>query len=138
MTELNQQEISDLYLELGVAHLCTVRPDGRPHVAPVSYLVENGKAFVMAPANAVKFRNVRQNPKVALSIATERRPHQYEVLEGEGRLTEDNLPQVLERICFRTYGPEREPAVAREVLAAGGVLVLEIQVNKVLSFKADE
>ena len=138
MTELSQQEISDLFSELGVAHLCTVRPDGRPHVAPVSYIVENGKAFVMAPANTVKFRNVRHNPKVSLSIATEQRPHQYVVLEGDGRLTEDNLPQVLDRLCVRTYGPERGRAIAHEVLAAGGVLVLEIKVNKILSFKADE
>ena len=36
MSEMSQQEISD-YLERGahVAHVATVRPDGRPHVTPV-------------------------------------------------------------------------------------------------------
>ena len=138
MAELSQQEISDLFSELRVAHLCTVRPDGRPHVTPVGYIVEGDKAFVMAPANAVKFRNVRKNPKVALSVATEERPARYVVLEGDGRVTDDNWGQVLERISIRNYGPEQGRAIAREWLAVGGVLVLEIQVNKVLTWKSDE
>ena len=137
MAEMSQQEITDFFSEIGVANLCTVRPDGRPHVAPVGYIVEDGIAFVMAPANTVKFRNLRQNPKVALSIATVQPPNRYVVLEGEGRATEDNLAQVLERICLRYY-PEQGSALASEWLAAGGLLVLEIKVNKILSWKAEE
>ena len=138
MTELSQQEISDLLSEPYLAHLGTVRPDGRPHVAPVGYIEENGKAFVIASADAVKFRNVRHNPKVSLSIVTAQRPYQHVVLEGEGRVTDNDLDQVLERICVRYSGPERGPVQAREVLAAGEMRVLEVQVHRVLSWKADE
>ena len=54
--------------------------------------------------------------------------------KGKARLTEENLPQLLERIAVRNYGPERGRAIAGQWIAAGGVLALEIQVNKVLSF----
>ena len=140
MADMTQQEMSEFLAENHVAHLATVRSDGRPHVTPISYIsevAENGKAFVMAPANVVKFRNVRHNPKVSLSIANDQRPFDYVILEGEGRLTEDNLAQVLERMCLR-YFPEKGPAYPRELLAAGGLLVLEIKVNKILSRKTED
>ena len=137
MADLSQKEISDLLAEPHLCHLATVRPDGRPHVTPIWYMEENGKAFVIAGANAVKFRNVRQNPKVSLSIATDQRPYKYVVLEGEGRLTQDNLNQVTERLCVRYDGPERGRAYARELTAAGGLRVLEVQVRRVLSWTRD-
>ena len=137
MADLSQKEISDLLAEPHLCHLATVRPDGRPHVTPIWYMEENGIAFVMAGANSVKFRNVRQNPKVSLSIATDRRPYKYVVLEGEGRVTEDNLNQVTERLCVRYDGPERGRAYARELIAAGGLRVLEVQVQRVLSWTSD-
>ena len=98
---------------------------------------EDGQAFVVAGANAVKFRNVRQNPKVSLSIANDQRPYKYVVLEGEGRLTEDNLNQMIERICVRYDGPKRGRAYASELIAAGGMLLLEVQVQRVLSWKEE-
>ena len=137
MAELSKQEISELFAELSVAHLCTVRPDGRPHVAPVSYMVEGDKAYVATPETTVKLRNLRKNPKVSLSIATEPSPAKYVVLEGDARVTKDSAARVLEHVSIRNYGPEAGPVVAKEWLEAGVVTVIEIQVNKVLSWKSD-
>lgn len=140
MAEMTQQEISDFLAESHVAHIATVRPDGRPHLTPISYIAEledKGKAYVMAPENTVKFRNVRRNPKVSLSVASDQRPFDYVLLEGEGRLTKDNMEDVLERMCLRYY-PERGTAWAQQLLAAGGLIVLEVTVNKVLSRKDDD
>ena len=133
--ELSQQEISD-FIERGahVAHVATVRPDGRPHVAPVSFGSWDGKAYAMIVDGAVKLNNIRHNPKVALSIATDERPYKYVVLEGEGRITEDNREQVLERILIGYVGTERGRALTREVLASLGRLrVLEVPIDKVIS-----
>ena len=138
MAEMSRQEISEFLLEPHVAHLCTVRPDGRPHLAPVFYFEEDGKAFVFTYANAVKLRNVRRNPKVSLSIATDRRPFKYVLLEGESRVTYDNLEAVVERNLIRAFGPELGPDFARQYMAAGGLAVLEIQVQRVISSTIDE
>ena len=138
MTELSQQEISDLLAEPHLCHLATVRPDGRPHVTPIWYMEENGKAFVMANGNAVKFRNLRSNPKVSLSIGTDQRPYKYVVLEGEGRVTEDNLAHVIEGIASRYRGPEMGRAYARDLLAAGEIRILEVQIQRVVSWKSDD
>ena len=48
-----------------MAHLATSRDD-RPHVAPVWYRYEDG--VVELVTTGTKLRNVRENPRVALSI----------------------------------------------------------------------
>ena len=138
MAKLTQQEISDLLAEPYLCHLATVRPDGRPHVTPIWYMEENGKAFIMASPNSVKFRNVRHNAKVSLSIGTEERPYKYVVLEGEGRIIDDNLERVIQGIATRYRGPEVGGAYARDLLAAGGIRVLEVQIQRVLSWKSED
>ncbi len=140
MAEMTPQEISDFLAESHVAHIATVRPDGRPHLTPISYIAEldtQGKAYVMAPENTVKFQNIRRNPRVSLSVANDQRPFDYVLLEGEGRLTQDNMAEVLERLCLRYY-PERGTAFVQKLLDAGGLIVLEVTVNKVLSRKDDD
>ena len=138
MPELSQQEISDFLSEPHLADLATVRPDGRPHVAPVGYIVENGKAFVIARATAVKVRNVRHNPKVSLSIAPEELPYRYVVLEGEALLTDNDVDKWVERLSVRYYGPERGPTFAREQLAVNKYRLLEVQIQRVISYVSDE
>ena len=48
-----------------MAHLATCA-DGRPHVAPVWYVYENG--VVEITTGGRKLENIRSNPRVALSI----------------------------------------------------------------------
>lgn len=48
-----------------MAHLATCR-EGRPHVAPLWYRYEDG--VVELVTTGTKLRNVRENPKVALSV----------------------------------------------------------------------
>ncbi len=119
MAMLSEQEIEAYLAEPHVAHLVTVRPEGRPHMAPVWFLAEGRRALVMAYANAVKLRNIGRNPAVAISIATDQRPYKYVVLEGEGRVTDREPAQVVERICVQYDGPEQGPAYARELLTGG-------------------
>lgn len=138
MARLSQQEITSYLDEAHIAHFITVRSDGRPHVAPVWFLEEDGRAFVMADANAVKVRNIRQDPAVALSFATDQRPLKYVVLNGEAQITSSNIAEMMERICIRYDGPERGPAYARELLAEGRMCLIEIRVTRMTGWKDDE
>ncbi|SFG56380.1 Pyridoxamine 5'-phosphate oxidase [Halopelagius inordinatus] len=55
-----------------MAHLATCR-DGRPHVAPLWYRYEDG--VVELVTTGTKLRNVRENPKVALSVQKDEGGH---------------------------------------------------------------
>ncbi len=137
MAVLSEREIEAYLAEPHVAQLATVRPDGRPHMAPVWFVAEDRRVLVMAHANAVKLRNIRQNPAVALSVATDQRPYKYVVLEGEGRITGRDLLQVVERICVQYDGPVEGPAYAKVLLSEGQMVLLDIRVTRVTGWQHD-
>lgn len=138
MARLSQQEIESYLAEPHVAHLVTVRPDGRPHVVPVWFLWEGSHALIITGGTSVKVRNIRRSPAVSLSIATDRRPLQYVVLEGAGKVTKEDLARVVERICVRYDGPVRGAAYAQELLATGNMVLVDIQVGRVIGWKDEE
>ena len=137
MAKMSQREIETFLADPMVAHLVTVRADGRPHVVPVWFEWEGRRAQVMTDRSSVKARNIRDNPMVALSIAKEQRPYQYVTVEGMARITTDNLAEVVRRICFRYDGPERGPAFAQELLADEHLVLIEISPTRVVSWKDD-
>ena len=137
MAELSQQEINEYLSEPHVANLVTVRPGGRPHVAPVWFLPEEGRVWVIAGETAVKVRNIRRSPDVALSVAADSRPYRYVILEGQATVTESNLEDMVERICVRYDGPVRGAEFARELLSSGGTVLIQVQVNKTISWVDD-
>ena len=137
MAKLNQHEIDRFLAQPRIAHLVTLRPAGTPHVAPVWFLWDRGRAFVMADANAVKVRNIKRNPAVALSIATSERPLSYVVLEGKAEVTSDDMPLVVERMCVLYDGPERGAEFAKELLGEDRMVLLEIAVDWVMSWQDD-
>ena len=138
MADMTQQEIAAYLAEAHVAHLVTLRANGRSHVAPVWFLEENGQAFVMADGNAVKVRNIRRNPAVSLSIATDQRPLKYVVLTGEAQVADSDFAQMVERICVRYDGPVRGVEYAKELLAEDRMALIEIQVTRVTGWKDED
>ena len=61
--------------------LATVRADGRPHVAPVWYAVDDDGSIVFTTGEkTVKGRNLRRTGYAAMSIDDERPPFSFVVL----------------------------------------------------------
>ena len=48
--------------------VASVRPDGRPHLAPVWFAWHADKLYVCTEPGSVKARNISQNPRVALAL----------------------------------------------------------------------
>lgn len=80
------------------AHFAT-SVDDRPHVAPVWYVVHEGDLEVITQGR--KLANVRENPRVALSIEAED-VSWHAVVRGTADLPED--PDRLEAAARRVYG----------------------------------
>ncbi|HVM12215.1 MAG TPA: PPOX class F420-dependent oxidoreductase [Actinomycetota bacterium] len=49
-------------------HLATLMPDGSPHVSPVWVDVDGDEILVNTAAGRLKERNVRRDPRVAISV----------------------------------------------------------------------
>ena len=136
MPRLTSQEIDAYLAGPHVAHFASIREDGSPHVSPVWYQWEDGKVIVVSGDAAVKTRNVRRNPKVALSVATDEWPYQYVILEGDATVRNDNLKDAVRRIFSRYEGEERGEQDAADLAEGDQKLVaIEIDVNRVMSWK---
>ncbi len=137
MATLTTQEIDAFLSQPRTAHLVTLRAAGTPHVAPVWFLWEGARALVMADSGAVKVRNIRLNPAVALSVATPGHPYSYVTIEGTADIAADGLEEMVQRTCVLYEGPERGAEFAKELLGDERLTLIVISVDRVLSWKED-
>ncbi|MFJ8717339.1 PPOX class F420-dependent oxidoreductase [Streptomyces violaceus] len=116
------------------AKLSTVRADGRPHVAPVWFLLDGDEVVFNTGENTVKGRNLARDGRVALCVDDDRPPYSFVVVQGRARLVRD-LDEVRHwatRIGARYMGEER----AEEFGARNGVpgeLLIRVAVDRVLA-----
>jgi len=107
--------------------LATVRADGRPHVAPVCFIIEDdGSVLFNTGEHSVKGANLRRSGRAALCVDDERPPFSYVVVEGRVDLTDD-LEQVraaAARIGRRYMGADRAEEYAERNGIPGVLLAL--------------
>ena len=137
MASLTTPEIDAFLAQPRIAQLVTLRPSGTPHIAPVWFLWQDGRVLVMADGDAVKARNIRSNPAVALCVSTPDRPYSYVTIEGLADLTKDGLDAMTRETCARYEGPERGAEFAAQLLADGGMVLIAITVDRIISWKDD-
>jgi hypothetical protein len=90
----------------------TVRPDGRPHAAPVWGLWSDGELYI--GASGVKGRNMAGNPNVVVHLES---GDEVLIVEGTAERIRALAPAVstrLEQLSLRKYGAWSEPSADGE------------------------
>ncbi len=116
--------------------LATVRADGRPHLAPIWFVLDGDDLVFNTGAATVKGRNLARDGRIALCVDDDRPPFAYVILEGRARLSEEpgELRHWAARIGARYMGEDR----AEEFGARNGVpgeLLVRVRIDKVLAEK---
>jgi PPOX class probable F420-dependent enzyme len=114
--------------------LATVRPDGRPHVAPVWFALDRSRAGPGSPVGdlvvntgdtSVKGRNIRHDPRFALCVDDDRPPFTFVTVEGVATVSED--PDELLHWCGviagRYMGSDQTDAYAARNAVPGELVV---------------
>jgi PPOX class probable F420-dependent enzyme len=83
MASIIPDEFSDLFEKKAFAHLATVMKDGTPQVTPVWVDSDGTYVRVNTAKGRLKDKNMRRNPKVALSIQDPENPYRYITVRGE-------------------------------------------------------
>lgn len=94
-----------------LAHLVTVNQDGSPHVTIVWVGLADGEIVIGKLGVDQKVRNIRRDPRVALSMEADGGQHgmqNYLVVEGTARLQEGGAPALLRQLAQRYIGPGAE------------------------------
>ncbi len=78
----------------------SVRPDGRPHLAPVWFVWHAGRIYIGTDPKSVKSRNIRHNPRVTLALEDGTHPV---ICEGIARPVGRPWPGPLLAAFFKKY-----------------------------------
>ena len=89
-----------------IAHVATVLPDGAPHAVPVWVGTHGERIVFLTGPGTRKARNLRRDPRVALSIAPAENP--FEPVTIRGHVTEwlagDDAWQVIDALAMKYIG----------------------------------
>ncbi len=126
MAEMTSDEYRRFLLDRGrTATLATVRPDGRPHAAPVWFDLDGDTLVFMTGETTVKGKNMRREPRVSLCIDEERPPFHFVLIEGEAALSagDPDLLHWATSIGGRYMGAERAEEFGKRNAVEGELLV---------------
>lgn len=88
----------------------TLNADGSPHVSLAWVGVDGDEIVVGTIPDQVKLRNLRRDPRVAISMVTGQRNDfgldEYVVLHGRTRVTEGGAPELLQGLAHVYLGPD--------------------------------
>jgi PPOX class probable F420-dependent enzyme len=108
------ERLSEGALELlaspAVATVATLNPDGSPHLSVAWVGVEDGEIVFGTLDDQHKLRNLRRDPRVALTIQSDRINswglREYLVIDGSGRVTDGGAAELLQRLAHTYIGPD--------------------------------
>lgn len=85
-------------LDLPVATLATVGPDGRPQLSEVWFLAEGDTVRISLNTSRQKTKNLEHNPACSLLIVDLENPYRYLELRGDARLAPDDDYALADRV----------------------------------------
>jgi PPOX class probable F420-dependent enzyme len=139
MADMTAKETWDFLMEgTRTAHVATVRADGRPHVKPVWFELEGTpeafRVVFTTAAGSVAGRNLRRDPRVAVTADDQVPPYSFVIVDGTAEL-DDDLTELL-TVATRLGGRYMGPARATEFGARNGVpgeLVVRVTPSRVVA-----
>lgn len=117
--------------------LATVRADGRPHVAPIWFVLDGEDLIFNTWHESVKGKNLVRDGRVALTVDEETPPYAFVLVEGTVEIIDDDLAESKKwatRIGGRYMGEERAEEFG-ERNAVPGELLVRIKVDKIVAKK---
>lgn len=101
-----------------IAHLATVLPDGSPHTVPLWVGVRGDRIVILTGPGSRKARNLRRDPRMALSIAPADNPFMPVIVRGrvvewlEGDAAWEIVDELSRKYLGGPYSREQERVVA--------------------------
>jgi len=105
--------------------IATIRPDGRPHVAPIWFALDGEQLLFTTWHTSVKTANLQHNPWVSICVDDESPPFAFVKYDGTAMVSEE--PEALRHwatlIAARYMGEDQAQAYGNRNAVAGELLV---------------
>jgi PPOX class probable F420-dependent enzyme len=134
VSELSAEVISFLSEGTRTGKVGYLAADGRPLVAPIWFVVEDGQVVFNTARDSAKGRALARDPRVVLCVDLERAPYGFVQIQGLATTSEDidDLVSVATRIGGRYMGAERAEEFGKRN-GVPGELVVRIKPTKVIA-----
>lgn len=114
--------------------LATSRADGRPHVAPIWFVLDGDDLVFMTGADTVKGRTLRRDPRAALTVDLEEPPYAFVMVEGSVTISEDLEEMLPLSIAIaRRYVGDAEAEQYGRRNAVPGELLVRLRPDKIVA-----
>src|SRR5580698_6808167 len=135
MASVTDQQIG-VFLSAGTrtGKLAYAGPDGRPLVAPIWFIVEDGVLVFNTGKDTAKGRALARDPRATLCVDLEEPPYGFVQVQGIAELSEDpgELVRTATAIAARYMGAERAEDFGKRN-GVPGELVVRLRATKVVS-----
>lgn len=100
----------DILEKKALAHLATLMPDGRPQVTPVWCDFDGTHVRINSAKGRRKDRNIRQDPRVSLSMCDPDDAYRYLEVRGTVvEITEEGADQHIDQLANKYLGVDEYP-----------------------------
>ncbi len=114
--------------------LATVRPDGRPHLAPIWFVVDGDDIVFNTWHTSVKAKNIALEERASMVVDLEQPPYAFVIVEGTVTIS-DNLDEVVAvatQIGSRYMGPDRAEEFGKRN-GVEGELVMRLHIDRIVA-----
>jgi PPOX class probable F420-dependent enzyme len=118
MTTMLDPDVRHVLDGTPIAHLASVLPDGAPHAVPVWIGTHGDHVVVLTGPGSRKARNLRRDPRIALSLTPAGSPFQPVVIRGrvvewiEGDAAWEIVDRIAQKYIGGPYSRDEERVVA--------------------------
>jgi PPOX class probable F420-dependent enzyme len=132
--ELSAEVISFLSEGTRTGKVGFLAADGRPLVAPIWFVVEDGQVVFNTARDSAKGKALARDPRVVMCVDLERPPYGFVQIQGLATTSEDidELVSTATRIGGRYMGAERADEFGKRN-GVPGELVVRIKPTKVIA-----
>lgn len=135
MREMSREEALEFLSEgTRTGKVATVRKDGRPHVVPIWFIVDDDDVVFTTWHRSVKAINLARDSWAALVVDLEEPPYAHVTVEGRVSISEDldELEQYATRIGGRYMGEDRAEEFGTRN-AVPGEVVVRLHIDKLVA-----
>src|SRR3954447_6933502 len=100
----------DILSKQTFAHLATLMPDGSPQVTPVWVDFEDDKVLINTAEGRTKPRNMRNDPRVALSATDPDNPYEAVIIRGQvDEMTHEGADEHIDAMAKKYLDRDKYP-----------------------------
>lgn len=100
----------DLFEKKAFGSFTTLMPDGSPQTTPVWVDFEDGKVWVNSALGRQKDRNIRRDPRVAITLIDPENPYRYLEVRGKvEEITTEGATAHIDKMAKKYLGQDKYP-----------------------------